>query len=62
VVQELLTLHYDPAYLKSMRRNYSHFDTAPMLPLADAKALTLQAAAKALVAQQNPTPGWVREP
>ena len=26
VVQELLTQHYDPVYLQSMRRNFRHFD------------------------------------
>ncbi len=34
VVQELLTLHYDPVYLQSMRRNFSQFD--------ESKALTPQ--------------------
>ena len=28
VVQELLTLHYDPVYLQSMRRNFSHYGDA----------------------------------
>ena len=32
VVQELLTLHYDPVYLQSMRRNFTQF--------ADAKTIT----------------------
>ncbi len=28
VVQELLTLHYDPVYLQSMRRNFKQYDAA----------------------------------
>ncbi len=28
VVQDLLTLHYDPVYLQSMRRNFSHYADA----------------------------------
>ena len=33
VVQELLSLHYDPVYLQSMRRNFSGFDQAkPIVP------------------------------
>ena len=28
VVQELLTQHYDPAYLQSMRRNFAQFEKA----------------------------------
>ncbi len=31
VVQELLSLHYDPVYLQSMRRNFKSFDAAETL-------------------------------
>jgi tRNA 2-selenouridine synthase len=31
VVQELLTLHYDPVYLQSMRRNFSQFEGAKII-------------------------------
>jgi tRNA 2-selenouridine synthase len=31
VVRELLTLHYDPGYATSTRRNFSQFDSAPVL-------------------------------
>ncbi len=31
VVQDLLTLHYDPAYLQSMRRNFDQFDIARII-------------------------------
>ena len=49
VVEELLTAHYDPVYLKSMQRNFSGFADAPTLALADASADSLRAAAQALV-------------
>ena len=31
VVQELLTLHYDPVYLQSMRRNFSRYADAKII-------------------------------
>lgn len=31
VVQDLLTLHYDPVYLQSIRRNFAQFDAAKVL-------------------------------
>ena len=31
VVQELLTQHYDPAYLQSIRRNFAQFEQAPII-------------------------------
>jgi len=31
VVQQLLTLHYDPAYLQSMRRNFEQFETSRVI-------------------------------
>jgi tRNA 2-selenouridine synthase len=31
VVQALLTLHYDPVYLQSMRRNFKQYDTSKMI-------------------------------
>ena len=48
VVQELLTLHYDPVYERSMQRNFSHYGQALAVPLEDGDATTLQAAALAL--------------
>lgn len=45
VVEELLTLHYDPIYERSMQRNFAGFDAAPTLDLPDAAAGTLAAAA-----------------
>jgi tRNA 2-selenouridine synthase len=51
VVQELLTLHYDPVYERSMQRNFANFTHMPVLALPDASALALNAAARQLVAQ-----------
>ena len=50
LVRELLTSHYDPTYLRSMQRNFAHFDEARPLPLADGSAATLATAAAALIA------------
>jgi tRNA 2-selenouridine synthase len=57
VVEELLTLHYDPVYTKSMQRNFASFGAAPLLDLPDASPATLAAAAQALLgaAPQHPT-------
>jgi tRNA 2-selenouridine synthase len=49
VVQELLTLHYDPVYVRSMERNFVHFEAGPVLPLPDAGPPALAAAAAHLV-------------
>lgn len=49
VVEELLTLHYDPVYLKSMQRNFTGFAQAQPVALADAAPATLRAAAHQLV-------------
>ncbi len=35
VVQELLTLHYDPSYLQSMQRNFVHFSSAKLIAPKD---------------------------
>ena len=48
VVEELLTLHYDPIYERSMQRNFAGFATAPTIELPDAAPATLAAAAAAL--------------
>ncbi len=53
VVQELLTEHYDPVYLRSMMRNFKHFDQALTLNLPDGLPATLQTAALGLL-----TPPW----
>ena len=51
VVQDLLTEHYDPVYLRSMQRNFARFSNALMLELSDATAPTLASAAARLLAQ-----------
>jgi len=48
VVEELLALHYDPIYERSMARNFAAFGAAPTIKLADAAPATLAAAAAAL--------------
>lgn len=48
VVQELLTEHYDPVYLRSMQRNFKHFEQAQTLDLPDGLPATLEAAARGL--------------
>jgi tRNA 2-selenouridine synthase len=55
VVEELLLLHYDPIYMRSMQRNYAGFDAAEVLQLADAGADELAAAARDLHARTQPS-------
>ncbi|MBA4176069.1 MAG: tRNA 2-selenouridine(34) synthase MnmH [Leptothrix sp. (in: Bacteria)] len=50
VVQELLTLHYDPVYEKSMQRNFAGFASATPVVLADGAEATLDTAAVQLLA------------
>ncbi len=50
MVAELLTQHYDPSYLKSMRLHFATFDLAQVIDLPDAQATTLQSAATQLLA------------
>lgn len=49
-VRELLELHYDPVYTKSMRKHFAGFDTAAVVELADAAPATLATAARTLIA------------
>jgi tRNA 2-selenouridine synthase len=49
VVQELLTLHYDPVYQRSMQRNFANYDGLPVLQLLDAQPHTLSAAVAGLI-------------
>ncbi len=48
VVENLLILHYDPIYLRSMQRNFTQFADAEPLELPDGSSATLQSAAQAL--------------
>ena len=50
VVEELLTTHYDPVYLKSMQRNFKGFEQARVVALASAAPAALQVAAQQLLA------------
>ncbi len=55
VVQDLLVLHYDPVYTKSMVRNFQRLDQAQVVELADASTASLQAAARSLQDSENAT-------
>jgi tRNA 2-selenouridine synthase len=50
-VRELLEQHYDPVYLKSMRKHFAGFDEEQALELTDAAPATLAAAARRLIAE-----------
>jgi tRNA 2-selenouridine synthase len=49
VVEELLTLHYDPVYERSMQRNFAKFADLPTLQLTDAGPAALSSAARGLL-------------
>lgn len=49
MVGELLTGHYDPSYLKSMRQHFAGFDSAQVVDLPDAAPATLAATARQLL-------------
>ena len=51
VVQELLTMHYDPVYLQSMRRNFGQFDTARVLAPTDGSVAAMDVLARQLLNQ-----------
>jgi tRNA 2-selenouridine synthase len=53
VVMELLTQHYDPAYLQSMQRNFVQFPQAVQLNPADRSAAAMTALAGHMLAQQQ---------
>nr|WP_316639528.1 tRNA 2-selenouridine(34) synthase MnmH [uncultured Roseateles sp.] len=46
---ELMRLHYDPGYERSLRNSYQQLDEAPVLALADGGSTSLTAAAQALL-------------
>jgi tRNA 2-selenouridine synthase len=48
LVDELLVDHYDPAYLRSIDRNFSHFSQAQVLELKDISRMAFQHAAESL--------------
>lgn len=48
VVQDLLTIHYDPVYQQSMQRNFNHFAAATTLTPADRSAAAMDQLAAGL--------------
>ena len=56
LVEELLAQHYDPAYLRSIGRNFIHFANAHEVPLADISTQSFQAAAQELLTASQPAP------
>ena len=52
VVQELLTLHYDPVYLQSMRRNFKGFDETTFIVPKDRSAGAMTLLAREIMAAQ----------
>ena len=50
VVRELLVRHYDPVYLQSMRRNFSHYETARVLAPRDHTAAAMAELAAGMLA------------
>ena len=54
VVRLLLSEHYDPIYTRSMQRNFTQFETARALELADGRPATLADAARALMTEVWP--------
>lgn len=49
LVEELLACHYDPAYLRSINRNFVHFSSARLLELPDISDAAFTAAAQTLM-------------
>jgi tRNA 2-selenouridine synthase len=49
LVEDLLSKHYDPAYLQSIRRNFTHFESAVSLALPDISEQAFQRAARQLI-------------
>ena len=52
VVQELLTLHYDPVYLQSMRRNFKQFESAKIIAPEDHSVTAMARLAQKLIENQ----------
>jgi tRNA 2-selenouridine synthase len=51
VVQELLTQHYDPSYLQSIERNFTHFENAKNIALDDRSAASMALLAKKIIGE-----------
>jgi hypothetical protein len=50
LVEELLTLHYDPSYLRALGKHYTRLDQAQHLPLSDLSRDALRKVATTLQA------------
>jgi tRNA 2-selenouridine synthase len=55
VVRELLTLHYDPGYARSMERNFSQYPNAITISAADRSEQTMAGLARAILAEEKKT-------
>ncbi len=53
VVQELLTQHYDPVYLQSMRRNFKKFDESKSIAARDHSAAAMALLATDILARKS---------
>lgn len=62
VVQALLTQHYDPTYLESMRRNFVQFENAKMIAPNDHSMVAMQLLAQEIIREttsaQSPAAGF----
>ena len=56
VVRDLLTIHYDPIYLQSMRRNFAHVGTPATTLAWSGNAASLAEAATAAIRSAEPRP------
>ena len=57
VVQELLTQHYDPVYLQSMRRNFQHFEDAKTIAPDDHSVRAMALLAQKIIGDMLVKPG-----
>lgn len=55
IVERLLVEHYDPAYLRSIRRNFARIDAAPIVRPKDASESAFAALARSLATQARET-------
>jgi tRNA 2-selenouridine synthase len=53
VVQALLTEHYDPVYLQSMKRNFQHFELSRVLTPTSHSAQAMQQLAKEIKSEEQ---------
>ena len=56
VVQDLLTQHYDPVYLQSMRRNFRHFDESRSIEPQDHTPGAMSALAAEVIQSESARP------